>query len=376
MSKDDLGPDVESDGFVRTALQLLPIPAHDDDFWVRLEAALDAEGGLAEPRRTLVAAARPSGATEPPATGLPAPLVELDPSLAVVPPAFRRTSNAVLAAVAAAAIVIVAVAGTTLLDDERGTTVGTAEPAADAALETLVQDAQSDGTVTTLAAAREDESSEAVLQWVDDLGAGDGEAAWAAMGDVSQAHFVSQAEFEGLMTDLAEGYGAWSAAQPDEILVTPVAAGDDGTIAVVTLIGTVEQEGTAQHRTDAFPVRIVDGDVVLEPFASAGTLEVVIPEPPSDDGVDRAPVGTTEELVFVLPSDAGAPVLRIDGGDTVICGEGDGSELGSLDQALGQRCAYLPDGGFEVGAHTVTIAFLGPDGESITAESIHFEAAA
>ena len=48
------------------------------------------------------------------------------------------------------------------------------------------------------------------------------------------------------MTDLAEGYGAWSAAEPDDVLVTPVAAGDEGTIAVVTLVGTVEQEGTAQ----------------------------------------------------------------------------------------------------------------------------------
>ena len=47
------------------------------------------------------------------------------------------------------------------------------------------------------------------------------------------------------MTDLAEGYGAWSAAEPDDVLVTPVAADDDGTIAVVTLIGTVEQEGSA-----------------------------------------------------------------------------------------------------------------------------------
>ena len=150
-----------------------------------------------------------------------------------------------------------------------------------------MQDAQSSGTVTTLPADREDDSSEAVLQWVDDLGDGDAEAAWTAMGDVSQAHFGSQAEFEGLMTDLAEGYGAWSAAEPDEVLVTPVAADDEGTIAVVTLIGTVEQEGAAQPRADAVPVRIVDGEVVLEPFASAGDLEVVVPEPSSEDGVDH-----------------------------------------------------------------------------------------
>ena len=58
-----------------------------------------------------------------------------------------------------------------------------ADDAATAALETLVQDAQSDGaTVTTMSADHEDASSEAVLAWVDDLGAGDADAAWAAMG--------------------------------------------------------------------------------------------------------------------------------------------------------------------------------------------------
>jgi hypothetical protein len=260
----------------------------------------------------------------------------------------------------------VAIAGTSLMAERDGTSVS--EPEADAALETLVRNAQADGgTVTTLSAEREDESSEAVLAWVDDLGAGDADAAWEAMGEVSQAHFGSQAEFEGSMSDLVEGYGPWSATQPERVLVTPVAAGDDGTIAVVTLI--------ADGRADAFPVRIDGGDVVVEPFASAGDLEVVIPEASSDDGLGWESVGTGEELVFVLPGDAEAPVLQVDGGDTVVCGEADGSELGDLDQSSGQRCAYLPEGGFEPGAHTVTIAFLGPGGDSITAESIQFEAA-
>ena len=177
------------------------------------------------------------------------------------------------------------------------------------------------------------------------------------------------------MTDLAEGYGAWSAAEPDDVLVTPVAAGDEGTIAVVTLVGTVEQEGTTQARADAFPVRIVDGDVVLEPFASAGDLEVVIPEP----AVRRRrrscePVGLDEELVFVLPGGAEAPVLRIDGGDTVVCGEADGTELQRpRPVAPVSGAPTSPRAGSTPGEHTVTIAFLGPDGDSVTAESLRFE---
>ena len=114
---------------------------------------------------------------------------------------------------------------------------------------------------------------------------------------------------------------------------------------------------------------------MLEPFASAGPLEVVIPEAASDDGRTWEPVGTGEELVFVLPADVEAPMLQIDGGDTVICGEAPGTEFGDLDQSDGQRCAYLPEGGFEVGSHTVTIAFLGAGGDAITAETVAFQAA-
>jgi hypothetical protein len=366
-------PAVELDPVVRTALKLLPIPDHDDDFWLRLEAALDAEAPhvpapLERVRRVPVSDA--AWAID----DAPVRALELDSALAIVPPAFRRRSNALLAMVAAAAIVVVAVAGNTLRDDRQGTAVR--EPEADAALETLVRNAQADsGTVTTLSSARADASSEAVLAWVDDVGAGDVDAAWDAMGEVSQAHFDSQAEFEDLMTDLAEGYGAWSAAEPDDVLVTPVAAGDDGTVAVVTLLGTVEHEGTSQVRADAFPVRIVDGDIVLEPFASAGDMEVVIPEPTSDDGLSWESIGTGEELVFVLPASVEAPVLQLDSGDTVVCGEAEGTEWSDLDQSDGQRCAYLPEGGFEVGRHTVTIAFLGTGGDSITAESIPFVAA-
>ena len=279
-------PDLEPDAVVRTALQLLPIPAHGDEFWERLEAALDAEPPLempVEPGQRLLVASQPQDPAAASASGL---VLELQPdhSLAVVPPAFRRTSNAVLVAVAAAAVVIVGIAGSTLLEEREATT--SSGPAPSAALETLMSDAQSDGaTVTTISAAHQDASSDAVLAWVDDLGHGDADAAWAAMGDSSQAHFGSQAEFESLMTDLAEGYGAWSAADPADVQVTPVSTDDEGTIAVVTLIGTVQQEGTTQERADAFPVRIVDGDVVLEPFASAGELEVVIPEPAGDEGI-------------------------------------------------------------------------------------------
>jgi len=360
--------EVAPDGVVRTALQLLPIPPHGDEFWARLETSLDAEIPIPlrveRQPRALVTDAAPVAVAE----------LHADSSIAVVPPGFRRASNAVLAAVAAAAVIVVALAGSSLLEQRRGTGVSSDAPLAAAALETLVREAQGeDATVTTLSTEHEGSSTDAVLAWVSDLGAGDADRAWAAMGDTSQGHFSSKAEFAAMMTDLAEGYGAWSAAEPDDVLVTPVLAGDGGTIAVVTLVGVVDQEGVTQERADAFPVRLIDGDVVLEPFASAGDLEVVTPEPAADGGLEAMEVD--EELVFVLPTGADAPVLRIDGGDTVVCGEAEGTDLHDLEGSSGQRCSFLPDGGFAPGAHVVTVAFLGSDGTSITAESLRFDAA-
>jgi hypothetical protein len=367
---------VEPDAVVRTALQLLPIPPHGDEFWARLEASLDAEVPVPlplEPKHRV----RPEEPARFAAVAAPVPIdLERDTALAVVPPAFRRASNAVLVAVAVAAVVVVGIAGRALLEERGESGVSSDRSSSGTALETLLRDAQGDdATVTTLSDAHEGSSADAVLAWVADLGRGDVDAAWAAMGETSQARFSSQTEFEGMMTDLAEGYGAWSAAEPEDVLVTPVLAGDDGTIAVVTLVGTVDQEGTTQERADAFPVRLLDGEVVLEPFASAGDLEVVTPEPAPADGVGFDSVGLQEELVFVVPASAAAPVLQIDGGDTVICGEAPGTDLHDLEGSTGQRCSYLPEGGFQPGEHVVTVAFLGDGGAAVTADSLRFAAA-
>lgn len=370
-------PDVPPDGIVRTALQLLPVPAHADDFWEQLERTLAAESGQREPatpaRSVLVAEAVPRPAL------VAASVVELkhDPALALVPGALRRPSNAVLVAVAAAAIVVVALAGNTVLEGRSGTKQVTSggQSQASAELNALVAGSQPDAvTPNTMSADSEDASSEAVLAWVDDLRSGDGDDAWAAMGPVSQAHFGSQAAFEEQLTSLAEGYGSWSGSDPVQVLITPLLASDGGTLAVVTLVGTVTVEGEQQHRADAFPVRVVDGDATLEPFAFAGELEVVMPEDVPEGGV-RPPVASGEELVVVVPSDAEAPVLRLDDGETVVCGIAEGTELTALEDMPGRRCSYLPAEGISPGEHTLTVAFLGSDGTSISAASRLFDAA-
>jgi hypothetical protein len=364
------------DSFVRTALQLLPVPDHGDTFWTELDALLDAEPHLADEPALAVG---PTATTvDPPVDARPTrvhPVLELVPdgSQRLVPPALRRRSNAVLTAVAVAAGLMVVVAGTNLVR-QRADTVSTTE-LADSAEDPKGDIVSSTSTsVATIVGHDADVPTDAVMTWVAALAAGDTEAAWASMGPASQAHFGSPSAFAAEDSSLAEGYGAWSGVTPDRVLVTPVASGDDGVMVVVTLVGDVSQEGTMQPRADAFPVRIVDGAAHVEPFAFAGELEVVVPEPVPAGGT-RPVVSSDDALVVVVPRGVDAPTIRLDDGSTLICGESEGTDLTELDGAPGQRCSYQPDGGIPAGQRVFTVAFLSPDGSDISAESVLFEAA-
>jgi hypothetical protein len=360
---------VEPDPFTQTALRRLPIPAHSPTFWNELERALD---GAAEASPVSVLE-RSDRTDERPTPDGPTPME--DESLALVPPALRRRSNALLIAVAAAAVVMVVFAGTSLVNeqsDDGG--VDLADAGTDPELDQLVEDAQpAAATPVTLSSSHADASSDAVAAWVDALHEGDARAAWSAMGPASQDHFGSAEAFEAQLAAMDDDLGGWSEVEPDDVLVTPVLSTDDGTVAVVTLVGTTTVAGESAPRATAFPVRIVDGEVVLEPFAVAGELELVVPEPMSADG-ERSPVEPGEELVVVVPQGVEAPVLRLDGADPVVCGAAEGSELSAIDGMTVQRCSYLPPAGIAPGEHTLTVAFAGADGTSISADALLFQA--
>jgi hypothetical protein len=243
------------------------------------------------------------------------------------------------------------------------------------ALDALVKDAHpASATPVSLSARNEAASSEAVTAWVDAVHAGDADAAWLAMGPASQDHFGSRAAFEEQLSSVDSGFGGWSEVDLEDVLITPVASSDGSAVAVVTLVGTTEIDGEAQHRADAFPVRIIDGDTVLEPFAPAGAMELVVPEPVAADGT-RPPVEDGDELVVVVPEGVDAPILRLDDGDAVICGQAEGTQLRAMDGLPTQRCAYLPTEGLTSGEHTLTVAFVGANGSSISAEALLFQAA-
>lgn len=355
---------VEPDAVVSTALRLLPVPDHGPEFWSLLAADLDAEPALGSADRPVPMRRRPQRA--------PVPLVELATAgPGTGPGGGRRRSNVVLSAIAVAAAVAVVVAGASLVRSRSGD--DPAPEVAEAPEETTTSGAAA-STSGALVAPDDDPAVAAVVAWVDALGHGDVDTAWSALGPASQAHWGSKSAFTAERSGLAEGYGAWSAAHPDEILVTPLASSGDGDLVVVTLVGTLAQEGSEQARADAFPVRIVDGEARVELYAFAGELEVVVPEPVPDGG-SRPPVAAGDELVVVVPSDAGAPVIRLDDGEVLVCGEAPGTRLTPLEGSSGRRCGYTPKGGIAKGSRVLTVAFWSADGALVSAESVRFTAA-
>lgn len=380
MNDDEVRPDV----IVRTALQQLPVPDHGDDFWNRLDRALDhpvTRGDLpsapASTSSVVLPEMPPDAGAHSDSADAARPRPASDPSRTLVPAGLRRPSNLVLLAVAAAALVVVGLAGAALLDDRTGggSDASRDQSLASAELDALIDGAQgADVTLSTMSAADEAASSDAVLAWVDHLQAGAADEAWAAMGPASQAHFASQADFESQLPELAEGYGSWAGTEPDQVLVTAVSDGEEGVLAVVTLVGTTTSEGDPQHRAEAFPVRFLDDVARVEPFASTGELEVVAP-PEDLAGDGSRTLASGEELVVVVPGGADTPLLRLDDGETVVCGAVETTELTSLEDAPGQRCAYRPEEGMSTGEHVLTVAFQSTDGAEISAQSMLFDAA-
>lgn|GEM_PF-3462066 len=377
---------IEPDVLVETALRLLPVPDHDADFWARLEQALDAEpskpgagsttdeeGRVAsgEPGRTSPggpdAAGGGAGAGRPRTDEVPVVELRPTPVPGVVPAAMRRPSNIVLSVLAVAAAVAVVVAGVSLVrsgvDDDLFEDETAAESESEGEASPTADDA------STLAAPADEPAAALVVEWIDAVAVGDMEAAWELLGPGSQTYWGSFEDFAAERTGFAEGYAAWRVADPT-FLVTPLEGPGEGFV-LVTLVGTVPQEGTTSHRADTFPVRIGEGGAVLELHGSAGVMEIVVPDDPAEDGTP-ASVAADEQLVLVVPDGVAAPVLRVDDGPLVVCGEDPGTELTDLEGTSARRCGFEPPDGLSAGDHVLIAAFTSPDGASITAHSVAF----
>lgn len=367
---------VEPDPIVQTALQLLPVPDHGPTFWAELEAKLEAQAGRARPELVPVepalAAGPPLAAAVPagPATATregrsspprPAPM----PTTRLVPSALRRRSNLLLIVVAVVAAITVLVAGATLVRDRSLSDLDTSSAggSTDRATTTTTRDSAADGA-----------PERAVLAWAGALGSGDMAAAWEALGPASQAHFGSRSTFDQERSALAEGYGVWATSTPDHVIVTPVPSGGEAVLVIVTLVGTVRQEGSSVRRADAVPVRLADGAAFVEPFAFAGEIEVSVPGAAAR--ADELPlVQADDELVVTVPRGVDAPTIRIDRREPVVCGDAAATALTEPSDAPGQQCSYHPEGGIEPGRRVLTVAIASSDGSMVSARSVLFEVA-
>ena len=270
---------VAPDPFTETALRLLPIPAHGETLLGRPRSSRST--ALEPPDRPPPPAETPADRTDRLAASRGPAEPVVDEALALVPPALRKRSNAMVVAVAAAAVVVVMLAGTSLVrDDEQR-----------AGRPRRRQRVRAVGTLDSLGRRRparrsppspcppatRRRPSDAVPLGSTAVHTGDADAAWKAMGPGSQDHFGTEAAFEEQLAAMDDGVRRLVVVEPEDVLITPVVADDDGTVAVVTLVGTTTTAGETTRRAEAFPVRIVDGKVVLEPFVDAGSVEVAVP---------------------------------------------------------------------------------------------------
>lgn len=123
-------------------------------------------------------------------------------------------------------------------------------------------------TTTTTLAPNERAAVAAVSAWVDALADGNVDASWALVAPSSQEIIGGRNGYDAIVTGLAEGFGSWAeAADPNGegspwVFVNEV----DDQLLVVTLAGTVTQEGTTAVRAASIPVVVLGDTVAVQPF--------------------------------------------------------------------------------------------------------------
>jgi hypothetical protein len=133
-----------------------------------------------------------------------------------------------------------------------------------------------------------------VVEFVEALGAGEIKRASSLVGAVSEERANETRSLEALLRESTEGHGAWAAAA--ERVVIPI--GIDAGLVAVMLEGTLQVEGTTEHRIEVFPVRKAESADAwfVEPWAYdlRRGRPIAIVSPIVDD----------EELATVDPGDS------------------------------------------------------------------------
>jgi len=124
----------------------------------------------------------------------------------------------------------------------------------------------------------------AFQDWVGALRAGEVDRAWDLMAATSQLAIGSFANFDGMATELAEGWGSWATVEDPGYSLEVDQAGR--TLLVVN--GVVHPEGMTEHKEVGVPLVESDGVLLVSPFEEFGNVAVGLEEDAA--GVEPPPV--------------------------------------------------------------------------------------
>jgi hypothetical protein len=231
----------------------------------------------------------------------------LDDELRQVAPR-RRSWQPGWPALAAAAVVVLAAIAAVVLANRTDDPAPIADPTS-----TTTSSTTSTTNTTVLTPPGEPtNAASAVLAWVDALHAGDDARAASLLAPNSAQWAAEQSgTAEAFMIQLHEGYGAWGGSTDRTTKTMKEISHGSGAAWIVTLIGTVEQEGTRAFRAVALPVLQVDGRYLVEAFDLADhetRIEFVQPE----IGTDGQATVAAGDLFEIVAPNAGTLTLQLD----------------------------------------------------------------
>lgn len=217
----------------------------------------------------------------------------------------------------------------------------------------------------------------AVDDFIDAAAAGDPEKMWALMTIPSRAVYDDDFERfrEFALSEVAEGWGSWAAAEDLTKHWQVVASSGDGVMGVVTLMGSRAPEGHEEpFASAAIPVRVDSrGDARVELFVSRGTIDFATPrdlrmgQPPALDTIatDRP---SFEAVVPATPSEVDMVAAPVPDEPVV-------SAFGMADiEDAGKgraRAVWSPEERLFAGEWFLTVLAIYEDG-SMQADSVRF----
>ncbi len=213
----------------------------------------------------------------------------------------------------------------------------------------------STGRVVVATSARE-----AALQWINSISTGDVDTAWALVAPSSQDALGGFAAFEGIFTELSEGFGAWATASPRTVYANEVRLVGVADLWVVTFEGQVTQEGNTVDSAAAIPVSgSGSGPYLVRPFERGDLVEFVAPpfsDPPAvfpADGTFEVivPDGSTVQL-FVDDTVRLDPAMEASGGGSA-------------------RATAAPESPLGTGRHALTVLYVNQG--DVHAEAVAFD---